>query len=253
MASNSVTPATYTSKYGTIDLLDRTNYATWNPQITCTLLAANALEIALGESLAPANIATQAGQEWVRKRDIALRLPYNSTVPEIQKSLEPLHNSKDVVAMWTHLATFDPSLDSIFCMQLMEEFALESFRASDTVETYSQRLLDYQNTLKSSEYPISEPRLVLKLCLGMPDASHWNLTRQIVLRDGCNFQQAVTQFLITEPQSLSAPGQAADYNSANFVESGAIGGSTSRGRGRGKTWRRGGENFWNSNEYRRLR
>lgn len=63
MASNSVTSTTHTSKYGTIDLLDRTNYAIWNSQITAILLAANALEIVLGETLAPANLATQAGQE----------------------------------------------------------------------------------------------------------------------------------------------------------------------------------------------
>ena len=74
--------------------------------------------------------------------------------------------------MWTHLATFDLSLNSVYTLQLIQEFTLESFQASDNVETYSQRLLDYQRKLNSSEYPISEPQLVLKLCLGMPDASH---------------------------------------------------------------------------------
>jgi hypothetical protein len=63
MASNSMTSATFTSKYGAIDLLDRTNYASWNSQITAVLLAANALEIVLRELLTPANLTNQAGQE----------------------------------------------------------------------------------------------------------------------------------------------------------------------------------------------
>ena len=62
MASNSI-PTTYTSKYGKVDLLDRTNYATWNSQITAVLLASNTLELVLGESLALANLNSQAGQE----------------------------------------------------------------------------------------------------------------------------------------------------------------------------------------------
>jgi hypothetical protein len=63
MASNSTTSSTHVSKYGTITLLNRTNYATWKLDITTVLLAVNALEIVLRESPAPTNLANQAGQD----------------------------------------------------------------------------------------------------------------------------------------------------------------------------------------------
>ena len=44
MASNS--NPTYVSKYGTITVLNRTNYAVWKPKIQSMLLAANAYDIA---------------------------------------------------------------------------------------------------------------------------------------------------------------------------------------------------------------
>ena len=52
------TSATYASKYGTITLLNRTNYTTWKLDISAVLLAANALDIVLGESTAPGNLAS---------------------------------------------------------------------------------------------------------------------------------------------------------------------------------------------------
>ena len=52
------TSTTYASKYGTITLLNRTNYTTWKLDISTVLLAANALDIVLGESIAPSNLAS---------------------------------------------------------------------------------------------------------------------------------------------------------------------------------------------------
>ena len=49
---------TYASKYGTITLLNRTNYTTWKSDISVVLLAANALDIVLGELTAPGNLAS---------------------------------------------------------------------------------------------------------------------------------------------------------------------------------------------------
>ena len=43
MASNSNT--IYVSKYGSITVLNRTNYAVWKPKIQSMLLAANAFDI----------------------------------------------------------------------------------------------------------------------------------------------------------------------------------------------------------------
>jgi hypothetical protein len=121
------------------------------------LLGANALEIVLEESRAPANLTNQAGQDWIKRTGIALDLLYMSTSPKIRNTLATLLDRRDVVAMWEHLATFGPLLDIVYNSKLIQEFTLESFQPSDTVETYSQRLLRYQCKLQSSEYPISEP------------------------------------------------------------------------------------------------
>jgi hypothetical protein len=51
------TSSTYASKYGTITLLNRTNYVTWKLDITTVLLAANTLKIILRELLTPINLA----------------------------------------------------------------------------------------------------------------------------------------------------------------------------------------------------
>jgi hypothetical protein len=93
------TSSTYASKYGTITLLNRTNYATWKLDITTVLLAANALEIVLGESLTPANLANQAGHDWIKRRGTALNLLYMSTSPEIRNTLTSFLDERDVVAM----------------------------------------------------------------------------------------------------------------------------------------------------------
>jgi hypothetical protein len=119
MASNSTTSSTYASKYGTITLLNRTNYATWKLDITAVLLAANALEIVLGESLTPANLANQAGHDWIKRRGTALNLLYMLTSPEIRNTLTSFLDGRDVVAMWEHLATFDLSLDSVYTLKLL--------------------------------------------------------------------------------------------------------------------------------------
>jgi hypothetical protein len=79
-----------------------------------------------------------------------------STRAGTQKTLKVFLDTRDVVAMWSHLATFDLSLDSVYTLKLIQEFTLESFQASDTVEAYSHRFLDYQRKLESSEYPILE-------------------------------------------------------------------------------------------------
>jgi hypothetical protein len=157
MAPNSTTSSTHVSKYGTITLLNRTNYVTWKLDITAVLLAANAPEIVLRESPAPANLANQAGQDWIKRRGTALNLLYMSTSPKIRNTLTSFLNERDVVAMWVHLATFNLSLDSVYTLKLLQEFTLESFQTADTVELYTQRLLNYQRKLQSSEYPILDP------------------------------------------------------------------------------------------------
>ena len=163
------TSATYASKYGTITLLNRTNYTTWKLDISAVLLAANALDIVLGESTAPGNLASQAGQEWTKRRGIALNLLYMSTSPEIRNTLTTFLDERNVTAMWEHLATFDLSHDSVYTLKLVQDFTLKTFKSTDTVETYSQRLLGYQLKLQTSEYPILDPQIVLRLCLGMLD------------------------------------------------------------------------------------
>ena len=143
MASTTTAPTTYTSKYGTITLLNRTNYATWKSDITAVLLAANAFEITIGESLAPANLASQAGLDWIKRKGMAINLLYMSTSLEIRNTLTSFLNNQEIVAMWEHLAIFDLLHNSIYTLKLIQEFTLESFKAINTVESYTQRLLDY--------------------------------------------------------------------------------------------------------------
>src|SRR6266487_3600785 len=234
MASNT---STYASKYGTITLLNRTNYATWKSDISAVLLAANALDIVRGASIAPANLANQAGQDWVKRRGIALNLLYMSTSPEIKNTLVMFLDDQNITAMWEHLATFDLSLDSVYTLKLVQEFNLESFKSTDMIESYSQRLLSYQLKLQSSDYPIPEPQMVLRLCLGMPDTYHWNLTRQTVLRDKCSFQEAVAQFQATErlrTNTVPNQGDPSPPSTANFAKDGTKPKGSRSGKGKGK-------------------
>jgi hypothetical protein len=113
------TSTTYASKYGTITLLNRTNYTTWKLDISAVLLAANALDIVLGESTAPGNLASQAGQEWIKRRGIALNLLYMSTSPKIRNTLTTFLDERNVTAMWEHLATFDLLRDSVYTLKLV--------------------------------------------------------------------------------------------------------------------------------------
>jgi hypothetical protein len=234
MASNT---STYASKYGTITLLNRTNYATWKSDISAVLLAANALDIVRGDSIAPANLANQAGQDWVKRRGIALNLLYMSTSPEIKNTLVSFLDDQNITAMWEHLATFDLSLDSVYTLKLVQEFNLESFKSTDTIESYSQRLLSYQLKLQSSDYPIPEPQMVLRLCLGMPDTYHWNLTRQTVLRDKCSFQEAVAQFQAAErlrTNTVPNQGDPSPPSTANFAKDRTKPKGSRSGKGKGK-------------------
>jgi hypothetical protein len=161
-------------------------------------------------------LTNQAGQDWIERKGITLNM---STGPKIRNPLATFLDRRDVVAMWERPV-------NVYTFKLIQEFTLESFQASDTVETYSQKLLHYPCKLQSSEYPISEPQLVLRLCLGMPNTLHWNLTKHSAK---CNFQEAVTQFLITD---LLRPSQAADSAIANLAESNARGRGSRRNCGR---------------------
>jgi hypothetical protein len=237
MASES---SIYSSKYGPITLLSRTNYTTWKSDISAVLLAANALDIVLGESLAPPNLASQAGQDWSKRKGIALSLLYQSTSPEIKNTLATYLENRDVTGLWEHLATFDLSLNGVYALKLVQEFELESFKPTDTIESYSQRLLSYQLNLQSSKYPINDPQLVLRLCIGMPNTLNWNNTRQAVLRKDCTFQEAVAQF-----QAAKRPRKPAEPDTANFARDGSKSKRNGRRKSKKVGWRKSKRNASN--------
>lgn len=245
MASNSST--TYASKYGSITLLNRINYATWKPDIQAILLAANAFDIVTGESAQPAGGDRRL--DWVKRRGIALNLLYMSTTPEIRNTLTTYLNDLDITGMWEHLKSLDLSQDAVYCLDQVRAFNLEVFSTTDTVESFAQRLISYQLKLQDTDYRLTDTLMVMKLCMGMPSDSDWAVTRLTVLRDNITFSQAVAQYQITErlrPATLNS--RPATTESATLASNIPGGRGNKRGRGRGGSFRgsnrrgRGGRN-----------
>jgi hypothetical protein len=145
--------------------------------------------------------------------------------------------NRDITGLWEHLATFDLSLNGVYTLKLVQELALESYRPTDIVETYSQRLLSYQLKLQSSKYPIDDPQLVLKLCIGMPNTSNWDSIMQSVLREDYTFKEAVTQFQAAERLQTSTS-KTDETNTANFAKDGSKSKRDGRYKGKKTGWRK---------------
>ena len=167
MASNSNSNSNiYTSKYGSITRLNLTNYATWKPDIQAILLAANAFDIVTGNQALPAT-AGATRRDWIKRRGIALSLLYMSTILEIRTTLRTYLDANDVTGMWEHLKSVDLSKDAVYCLEQVRLFNLETFKATDTIESFSQRLIGYQLKLQDTEYKLSDTVMAMRLCLGM--------------------------------------------------------------------------------------
>ncbi|MCJ1360066.1 MAG: hypothetical protein MMC33_010069 [Icmadophila ericetorum] len=234
MAFNSISNMIYVSKYGSITLLNRTNYATWKPDIQAVLLAANAFDIVTGESTPPAG--GERRQDWIKRRGIALNLLYMSTSAEIRNTLTTYLNDCNVIGMWEHLKSLDLSNDAVYSLNLVQAFNLEFFKASETVEAFAQRLIGYQLKLQDTEYKLTDAQMVVKLCVGMPSDSDWAVTRLTVLHDNLTFIQAVAQYQITERLRHASNSNPVTIESANMASNTHNGG---RNRGNKRSHRSG--------------
>ena len=106
-------------------------------------MGVNAYDIVTGNQVLPA--ATRAlRQDWIKRRGIALNLLYISTILEIRTTLRTYLDANDVTGMWEHLKSVDLSKDTIYCLEQVRLFNLETFKATDTIESFSQRLISYQ-------------------------------------------------------------------------------------------------------------
>ena len=178
MASNSNT--TYVSKYGSITVLNRTNYATWKPDIQAVLLAANTYDIATGTAPEPAS--GERRLDWIKRRGITLNLLYMSTALEIRNTLTTYLDDANITGMWEYLKTLDLAQDAVYCLNQVRDFNLETFnKSTDTVESFAQRLIGYQLKLQDTEHRLTDAQMVLKLCIGMSSDSNWAATQHTVL------------------------------------------------------------------------
>ena len=240
MASNSNHNTIYTSKYGSITLLNRTNYATWKPDIQAVLLAANAFDIVTGAQAQPA-VAGTLRQDWIKRRGIALNLLYMSTISEIRNTLTVYLDNYDITGMWEHLKSLDLSKDAVYCLNQVRAFNLEEFdKATDTIESFAQRLIGYQLKLQDTEHRLTEAVMVMKLCLGMPADPDWTVTRLTVLRDNLTFLQAVARYQVAE---RLRPAAAPNSNSSTTESANTVSFTHNRGGNRRNKYRHRGGSF----------
>ena len=148
------------------------------------------------------------------------------------------------LACGEHLKSVDLSKDVVYCLEQVRLFNLETFnKATDTIESFSQRLISYQLKLQDTEYKLSDTVMVMRLCLGMPADPDWAVTRLTVLRDNRTFLQAVAQYQVAErlrPTATAAtnsnPATAESANTANNTYNGG-GNRVNKCRYRGGSYR----------------
>jgi len=248
MANNSHTAAglqqgaVYNCEWGNVAVLDHENYSAFESTCRATLIAAGAWDIVQGTEVAPTDLTSNAGREWVTRRDRGLQIIFRSTSEGIRSELNPFRTNQDLPGMWNHLVTYNQAKDPFFVAGLLKRFHADRYKPpNDTINAFATRLRKVQDALAGTENAISDKHLHMQLVTGLPDTSKWEIASQFAINQFTKFAEAVRYLRSVEAtQEKSPEASNANANTANTDRGNQRRGSwRGRGRSRGRSRGRG--------------
>jgi hypothetical protein len=122
--SDTTYPTRFTSKYGSCPLLGPGNYTEWSLNVRILLRGAHALGIVDGSEPAPASTTTTIGKDYVKRKDTAITLLWNSLTPAAQELVAM--NSEEPYEMWNILKDrLDVTINKVAAARIREQFNIK--------------------------------------------------------------------------------------------------------------------------------
>ena len=195
---------TYQSKFGTVTILDLSNYSEFLQTVRPTLMAAGYWDIITGIRKCPDD-ATEAAK-WTTEAGKAIGILQSSVITDILPSCAPYFTPLDPPGLWNYLATYDKSTNPIYVNRQRQEFDAFSFDEDLNVSKGLLTLRRIQANLATTTNPLSDDALKAKLVSAIPESDYWRPIKVLALRENKSLMDTMN---LLEPYQKNGASQPA--------------------------------------------